>query len=458
MRLSSFSYPGYFSAAIFLVICLNTKAQNDLTKKYVKVETDLMSLHTMLTSIQSQTNIGFCFVDDSVSNISMSFSKKLQHVRVDSLLDMFCSDAGIEYTYKHGQIVIRKKTKKVPSQAKPVVSNLNTNNQPTKVLNPLESKPVTKQAKVSATKDVIIRYDTIVKTIIDTVYRIKHDTIRLIIRDTIIKRISVPQVKYIESKWKVGIGAYAAPEFALWTKISPSDANYTPADSMKVNYKTQVSWSSGLFVNISQNRYFGAIGIAYSQVNGQIKYSEAFNSIQLHQKWETFFRSEKVYSVIEEYTEIPSGKTIQVWDSVPTQVKDSSLVSFTDTSTVYSSITKNIRYRYIDIPVSIGYTFLQTQNLGLYALAGVSAGLLFSSEGKHYSFKGKAEDTDLTHLITFRLRASGGLGVKYSISKPLTLWGDALAIFNPLSMYSEKLAYTDKQIWATVRFGFNYKL
>jgi hypothetical protein len=449
--------------AIFSSICaLHVFGQNELSRKYVRIEKKTLNLHAVLTSIQSQTGISFCFVDDGVSNVTITFSRKIQHIRVDSLLDMFCPLANIEYVYKHNQIILRRKHGS--HTEKPKTRNSLPAAQSPKELaavkNPAvpSQKPVSRdKSQASAVKE-IVRYDTIVKVVVDTVYLTRYDTLRLVVRDTILREIRVPVIKRVESEWKVSVGAFYAPEFPVWNKLSSAGTASSASDSMAQHNKLQLSWTVGANVFISKKRWFGSIGLSYSNLNSQIEYHTPAIDIKSTPSWSVFYKDVRTYGVIEEYTEEPSKIVVQVWDSITVSVKDSSLQTNYDTSYIYQKNSQTNHYRYIEIPLSVGYSFYKTDRLSVYGTLGCSFGILYGASGKHYLPSGLVTETDVTQLSALRFRGTGGLGIDWSFGKSFSLWGECSAIYNGFSMYSEKVNYADKQLWASARFGIRYHL
>ena len=419
----------------------NTYAQNELSQKYVRVDTKLMTLHTMLTTIYTQTGIHFCFVDNGVSNISIKFSKNVQRIRVDSLLAMFCPVANVEYAYLNGQIVLRKMPPKVKEKAAKA-PKLN------------ETSPAQPQLAFK-NNEAGVRYDTIVKTVIDTVYMTQHDTIRVIVRDTVFRKVNVPKIifRYVPLK-NVSVGAYFSPGYSLWHKYTAKGGNRLASDSMNQHQQILLSWEAGADVRITKKNFLFSVGVSYSQLNSELRYMKKTESLQSSNYWQTF--TKMVWGIKGTYIEVPSGLVKPVWDSIP--VKDSVQVTRTDTAYSSKRTTQSNSYQYIDIPFTLGYTFLKNKRLLAYGLAGVRAGVLVGATGKHFDSNGLVVETDLTHLSTFRLGYCAGLGATYSITNELSLWGDFTALCSGMRMYSGKLNYSDTQVWSAFKFGIRYML
>ena len=252
--------------------------------------------------------------------------------------------------------------------------------------------------------------------------------------------------------------------FALDIFFAPFLQNYNTAllntelqanfDTYNKNITPHLSFSAGIGVAYSYNKFRLETGVAYQQLHES--FCANINSYETStQNYYNYFNN----SVWEPYTilildidEFIQGNIVytEYHDSILAMVPDSTLISITDSVLVSKDLNADNIYHLIDVPLVGGYEF----DFGKFSItpkAGMITSILILREGKYYNIA----QNDVVEISNcpdtkFMFDYYGAINLQYKIGKHIAIYIEPHLRGDINSKYQKSYAVSQK----SQKYGF----
>jgi len=278
--------------------------------------------------------------------------------------------------------------------------------------------------------------------------------------DTIGFTVSGEEIIATSNHWFVGLN------------ISPnySFINYSVNNQENSNLVNKLNSSSSNGLAFDLGAEFGyqfknislISGVNFTQYNEQFNAEYEETLIQDINYWEYNNYTQTIYDTTY-YVNIDSliqGDTsyIQVIDSTQITITDSSLTSTSDTSISKQNMKYVNKYKYIEIPLTIEFTFNRVKKFSPFVRTGLITGLHIKTQGFTYNVENNEqliENTDLAYVkANFWLLF--GAGVRYKLNDKFSLMLYPYYRYHLNDLINDETYYRQSLNNMGIKFGVRY--
>ena len=261
--------------------------------------------------------------------------------------------------------------------------------------------------------------------------------------------------------WFVGLNF--SPNYNKINYTVSNNENNNLVDKLKSSSNNNLAYSFGADIGYNFKNISLISGINYTQFNE--KFNAEYEEINIKQinYWEYNNSTQTIYDTTN-YINIDSlmqGDTtyVQIIDSTEITVTDSSLASENDTSITNKNMKYINKYKYIEIPLIIEYTFNRANKISPFIRTGLITGLHIKTQGFTYSTQNNQqliENTDLPYIkANFWLLF--GAGINYKLNDKFSVLVYPYYRYHLNSIIADKTYYRQSLNNMGINFGFRYK-
>jgi len=260
--------------------------------------------------------------------------------------------------------------------------------------------------------------------------------------------------------WFAGLSM--SPNYSFINYSANNQENKSLVDKLNSSSSNSLAFDFGAELGYQFKNISLISGLNFTQYNEQFnaKYEETL--IQEINYWEYNDYTQTIYDTTN-YVNIDSliqGDTtyIQIIDSNQITIIDSTLTSKNDTSILKQNIKYVNRYKYIEIPLSIEFTFNRIKKFSPFIRTGLITGLHIKTQGFTYSLKNNEElieNSDLPYVkANFWLLF--GAGVRYNLNDKFSVLIYPYYRYHLNSIISDKTYYRQSLNNMGINFGVRY--
>jgi hypothetical protein len=349
-------------------------SQSSVLNKNITLQLSDKPLGVVLKIIEKKAGVNFVYVSGLFNpNLSVSISVKNTSLKA-VLLQLFPSKKHIDFYVSGQNIILTHNTTNERFQEKK------------KDITTLETIPLE------------IKHDTVQVIVKDTVNILKHDTVFKL------PTVEVKAVK-VESTTSYSLGAFSVYTFPTQF-ISIGTASTNVFNLAKASEQTISSVSAGMSFDYKNGNFGFQTGLGVSTKSWSAQYN-----------YQTVYTD---YSTITGYTDIQSWMVRPHLPGEPLRREDSTLV-ITKTP-IYKTQNVNVNYKnvnmasYVYIPLQFNYYYPLSQTFSLQAGIGVDISLLYAAQGQTLVADNAGLSDLKTYLSDYILFGKAMLGANYSFT------------------------------------------
>ncbi len=260
--------------------------------------------------------------------------------------------------------------------------------------------------------------------------------------------------------WFVGLNV--SPNYSFINYSTNNQENKSLVDKLNSSSSNSLAFDFGAEVGYQFKNISLISGLNFTQYNEQFnaKYEETL--IQEINYWEYNDYTQTIYDTTN-YVNIDSliqGDTtyIQIIDSTQITITDSILANKNDTSITKQNMKYVNKYKYIEIPLYIEFTFNRIKKFSPFIRTGLITGLHIKTQGFTYNLKNNEElieNTDLPYVkANFWLLF--GAGVRYNLNDKFSVLIYPYYRYHLNSIISDKTYYRQSLNNMGINFGVRY--
>lgn len=263
------------------------------------------------------------------------------------------------------------------------------------------------------------------------------------------------------NKWFVEINF--SPNYSFSKYTVSNNENSALVDKLNSSSNSNLGYSFGIETGYQFKNISVIAGLNYTQINEKFNAEYENISIEDINYWEYNDYTQTIYDTTN-YINIDS---LMQGDSVLTQIIDSTEITFTDStlaSRTDSSLTKEKmkyvnQYTYIEIPLTIEYTFNRVGKFSPFVRTGIIAGLHIKTKGFTYSIENNQElvEASNTPYMKANFWLLFGAGARYNINDKVSVLIYPYYRYNINGIIDDKSYYKQSLNNMGIKFGVRYK-
>ena len=278
--------------------------------------------------------------------------------------------------------------------------------------------------------------------------------------DTIGFTMSGEEIVVKSNHWFVGLNM--SPNYSFTTYSVNNQENSNLVDKLNSSSSNSLAFDLGAEIGYQFKNISLISGINFTQYNEQFNAEYEENLIQDINYWEYNNYTQTIYDTTN-YVNIDSliqGDTTytQIIDSTQITLTDSSLTSTSDTSTSKQNMKYVNKYKYIEIPLTIEFTFNRVKKFSPFVRTGLITGLHIKTQGFTYSVENNEqiiENTDLPYVkANFWLLF--GAGVRYNLNDKFSILVYPYYRYHLNDIINDKTYYRQSLNNMGIKFGVRY--
>jgi len=238
--------------------------------------------------------------------------------------------------------------------------------------------------------------------------------------DTIGFTVSGEEIIGVSNHWFVGVDI--SPNYSFINYSVTNQENSSLVDKLNSSSSNSLAFDLGAEVGYQFKNISLISGINFTQYDEQFNAEYEETLIEEINYWEYNDYTQTIYDTTN-YVNIDSliqGDTTytQIIDSTQITLTDSTLSSTNDTSVSRQNMKYVNKYKYIEIPLTIEFTFNRVKKFSPFIRTGLITGLHIRTQGFTYSVENNEqliENTDLPYVkANFWLLF--GVGIRYNLN------------------------------------------